>query len=151
MLNKGPIKSALAMFLLLVFCLAAPAFATDFQEGQVWSYQTRPGEERSRLYIVRIDRDIAKRPIFHIYLDGLKLKNPLMQGGVQDHLAHAPVSQESLEASVEKLLKTGGPMPNISEGYTAWLLAFSQRQAGVFTMPVKDIVQYIEDQFSKAK
>ena len=151
MLKQVPMKAALATVLLLLFCFAAPAFATDFEEGQVWSYQTRPGEEGSKLYIVRIDREIAKRPIFHIYVDGLKLKNPLIKGGIQDHLPYAPVSQESLEASVVKLLKSGGPMPNISEGYTAWLLAFSKRQAGVFTMPVKDIVQYIEDQFTKAK
>ena len=146
MLKKAAIAT---LFLLQIF--AAPALATDFQEGQVWSYQTRPGEEGSRLYIVRIDRDIAKRPIFHIYLDRLKLKNPMMPGGVQDHLPHAPVSQESLEASVVKLLQGGAPMPDIAEGYTAWLLAFANRQAGVFTMPVKDIVQHIEDAFTQSK
>ena len=145
------LKKAVFATLVLFLFAAPPAWATDFEEGQVWSYQTRPGEEGSKLYIVRIDRALSKLPIFHIYLDGLKLKNPLMTGGVQDHLAHAPVSQESLEASVTKLLQSGAPMPNISEGYTAWLLAFSQRKAGVFNMPVKDIVQFIENAFNKPK
>ena len=143
-------KIAVAIFLLLQ-PVAAPALATDFQEGQIWSYQTRPGEESSRIFIVRIDRGLSSRPIFHIYVDGLKLKNPLIKGGIQDHLPYEPVSQESLEASVTRLLQSDAGMPDISEGYTAWLLAFENRQTGVFTMPVKDIVQHIENAFNKPK
>src|SRR3546814_3123222 len=69
-------------------------------EGQIWRYQTRPGEEASRLFIARIDHGLSSQPIYHIYLDGLKLRNPLMAGGVQETLPFAPVSREALEASV---------------------------------------------------
>jgi len=148
-------KAALACVLLLSILLptlpvwTGAALAADYQAGQVWRYQTRPGEEASRLYIVRVDRDLSARPIFHIYLDGLKLKNDLMEGGVQKNLPHAPVSQESLDNSVVELLQAEAPMPNIAEGYALWRLAFGRGEAGVFTLPVKDVVQYIEDAFAR--
>lgn len=139
-------KAALAVVLLLS---AFPAIAADYQAGQIWSYKTRPGEEASRLYIARVDRELSARPIFHIYVDGLQLKNALMEGGVQKNLPHAPVSQESLDSSVVELLQAEAPMPNIGEGYALWRLAFGRGEAGVFTIPVKDVVQYIEDAFAK--
>jgi len=148
-------KAALAVVLLVsvlvpaVVVCAGPALAADYEAGQVWRYQTRPGEEASRLYIVRVDRELSARPIFHIYLDGLKLKNALMEGGVQKNLPHAAVSQESLDSSVIELLQAEAPMPNIGEGYAIWRLAFGRGETGVFTLPVKDVVQYIEDAFAR--
>lgn len=139
---------ALAMLLSLT---ALPASAQEFREGQIWHYQTRPGEEGSRLFIARIDRGLGSQSIYHIYLDGLQLKNPLYPGGVQDHLPHAPVTRQSLEQSVTGLVQEEAAMPDISEGYAAWLLAFEKGQAGVFPMPVSAIVQYIEDAFAQAR
>ena len=149
MLKTVAVAAVLLLQLLVLSLPAGPVLAADYAAGQIWSYHTRPGEEDSRLYIVRIDRELSAKPIFHIYVDGLKLKNPLMTGGIQDHLPHAPVSQESLDASVVALLKSDAPMPNIAEGYSLWRLAFGRGQAGVFTMPVKEVVQYIEDAFNK--
>jgi hypothetical protein len=70
---------------------------------------------------------------------------------VQDHLPHAPVTRQALEASVTELVQEGAALPDISEGYAVWLLAFEKGQAGVFTLPVAQIVQHIEDAFAKAK
>jgi hypothetical protein len=144
-------KKAVLAITLLLSLAAAPAVAATFEEGQIWRYQTRPGEEASRLFIARIDRGIGTQTIYHIYLDGLKLKNPLYEGGVQDHLPHAPVTRQSLEASVTELLEENATMPDIAEGYAAWLLAFEKGQAGFFTLPVNQIVQHIEDAFAQAK
>jgi len=144
-------KKAVLAIILLLSLAAAPAVAASFEEGQIWRYQTRPGEEASRLFIARIDRGIGTQTIYHIYLDGLKLKNPLYEGGVQDHLPHAPVTRQSLETSVTELLEENATMPDIAEGYAAWLLAFEKGQAGVFTLPVNQIVQHIEDAFAQAK
>jgi hypothetical protein len=144
-------KKAVLAITLLLSLAAAPAVAATFEEGQIWRYQTRPGEEASRLFIARIDRGIGTQTIYHIYLDGLKLKNPLYEGGVQDHLPHAPVTRQSLETSVTELLEENATMPDIAEGYAAWLLAFEKGQAGFFTLPVNQIVQHIEDAFAQAK
>jgi hypothetical protein len=144
-------KKAVLAITLLLSLAAAPAVAASFEEGQIWHYQARPGEEASRLFIARIDRGIGTQTIYHIYLDGLKLKNPLYEGGVQDHLPHAPVTRQSLETSVTELLEENATMPDIAEGYAAWLLAFEKGQAGFFTLPVNQIVQHIEDAFAQAK
>ena len=144
-------KKAVLAIIFLLSLAATPALAASFEEGQIWRYQTRPGEEASRLFIARIDRGIGTQTIYHIYLDGLKLKNPLYEGGVQDHLPHAPVTRQSLEASVTELLEENATMPDIAEGYAAWLLAFEKGQAGFFTLPVNQIVQHIEDAFAQAK
>lgn len=77
-------QAAIALTLLLTLCVA-PAAAQEFREGQIWRYDTRPGEENSHLFIARIDRGLGNQSIYHIYLDGLQLKNPLFPGGVQDH------------------------------------------------------------------
>lgn len=136
-------------FVLLLQVLALPAEAITFDVGQVWSYRTRPGEEDSRLYVARVDRDLGSKPIIHIYVDGLKLKNPLFEGGVQDHLVHVPISQEALVASVIAMTREGVIPPDISEGYVIWREAFLEGRTGVYTISVQQIVQYIEDQFAK--
>lgn len=143
-------QAAIALTLLLTLCVA-PAAAQEFREGQIWRYDTRPGEENSHLFIARIDRGLGNQSIYHIYLDGLQLKNPLFPGGVQDHLPHAPVTRKTLDASVTGLVEEGAVMPDIAEGYAAWLLAFEKGQAGIFTLPAKEIVQVVEDAFAQAK
>lgn len=144
-------KSAVVSLGLALLAFAAPARAIDFQVGQVWSYETRQGEEASKVYIAKIDRDIGPRTIYHIYVDGLHLQNPMMEGGEQDFLTHVPITKQALEASV-----TGEPdfrteIPNIAEGYVIWREAFLQGQTGVYTMPVNQVVQHIEDAFNKPR
>jgi hypothetical protein len=141
-------KFTIAVLLLLGLLAAAPAWAIEFKPGQIWSYQTRAGEEASKLYLARIDRGLGSRAIFHLYLDGLQLKNPKFPGGVQDRLVHLPISREALEASVTQLLQSDAAMPDISEGYALWLLSFEQGQAGVFTIPVSQAIQHIENAFN---
>ena len=116
-----------------------------YSVGQVWSYRTRPDESESKLYIVRVTESDKLGPIYNIFLDGLSLKNPHIEGD-QDVLPHAPVSAETLDASVTALVETRhSDLPDISEGYQTWKEAFDAGNAGVFTIPVSNIVQYIED------
>ncbi len=145
------LKTAAAALGLALLLLPAPAGAIDFQVAQVWSYQTRPGEENSQIYIAKIDRDIGTRTIYHIYVEGLRLKNPLIEGGEQQALSHVPITKEALEASVTGEPRRVTAVPDISEGYIIWHDAFIQGRAGVFTMPVKEVVQHIEDAFNKPK
>ena len=144
-------KTACVTVAVLVLGAISPARAIDFQVGQAWSYDARPGEEASQIYVAKIDRDLATRTIYHIYVDGLKLKNPLIEGGVQDDLPHVPISREALEASVTGEPRMLTQIPDISEGYVIWRDAFVEGQAGVFTAPVKQVVQHIEDAFNAPK
>ena len=53
----------------------------DYAVGQVWEYKTRPGEEASRIYIAKIDENEKLGRIFHIYIDGLTIKNKHTDAG----------------------------------------------------------------------
>src|SRR3546814_10896491 len=90
-------KKAVLAVIVLLSLAAAPALAASFEEGQIWRYQTRPGEEASRLFIARIHRGLGTQSIYHIYVDGQKLKNPPYEGGVQDYLPHARSEEHTSE------------------------------------------------------
>ena len=115
-----------------------------FEEGQVWRYQARAHESESKLYIVRID-ELSGYRIFHIFLDGLSLKNQNTESGIQTELPHAPVDQESLEKSLLEFQGYTDTPPDISEGYSIWREAFDSGDAGAFNIPISAVVQYIED------
>lgn len=144
-------KNVKTLFALLLLVLPMPITAAEYKSGQVWKYKTRPGEENSLVYIVKVDREKGYGNIYHIYIDGLKIRNSKIKGGIQSQLPHAPVDEKTLNDSVTALLREGGPMPDISEGYRAWREPFDAGNAGVFNIPVAKIIGFIEDIVSKAQ
>lgn len=117
----------------------------SFKTGQVWNYHTRVGEEQSKIYLVRIDIGKKDELIYHLFIDGLKIKNPATTSGIQGHLPHSPVSEQTLRESVTSLITSEtSPLPDISEGYAIWKNAYDNNQGGVFSIPVKNIIEYIE-------
>ncbi len=144
-------KNVKRLFALLLLVLSMPITAAEYKSGQVWKYKTRPGEEISLVYIVKVDSEKGYGNIYHIYVDGLRIRNSKIKGGVQSQLPHAPVDEKTLNDSVTTLLRESGPMPDISEGYRAWREPFEAGTAGVFNIPVARIVDLIEDVVSKAQ
>ena len=115
-----------------------------FERGQIWGYKTRAHESASKLYIAQIDV-LGNDNIYHIFVDGLSLKNRNLPSGIQTELPHAPVDQKSLDISVTDLLGYAEEVPDISEGYAVWREAFDRDDAGSFNISIAEIVQYIED------
>ena len=143
---KTPLIAALA--LLLLFPLSTPLTLAndrpDYAEGQVWSYRSRGTEPESRATIVRIDV-IGGETIYHVHLDGLKIKNPKSASGVQEVLPHVPASEQTLSISLQKLLEPRlTELPDIAEGYAIWREAFDAGQAGVFSISLAEVVDSIE-------
>lgn len=116
----------------------------EFKEGQVWSYRARPGEEASTLLINKVETYPKIGQVFHISLDGLSYRNRRVAGGVAHEMPHFPVSRKTLDASVLKLLRTSAPNPDYRTGYAQWKSAFDAGQAGVFDIPVSEIVGAVE-------
>ena len=118
-----------------------------YQAGQIWRYKTRPGEEGSRLYIVKIEvlPSAGATKIYHLYVDGLRIVNPCLSGGMQTTLQHLPVGQETLNQSVDAYLGTAEELPDISEGYQTWKALFEAGESGYFTLPIAKIAQCVED------
>lgn len=116
---------------------AAPAFAP----GQRWRFKARPGEEGATFIIGRLETDQRGDSIAHVSIDGLKLKNKHVAGGIASEIGHSPVALEALRASAVELIETGRAVPaSFDEGYQAWRTA----GGGVFTMPLAQIVDLIE-------
>ena len=125
--------------------------AETYSVGQVWSYKTRPGEETSRVIIVKIEPHSKLENIYHLYVEGVKIRNPHIEGGLQTSLPHVPVAKQTLDASLVKMAEKRSRLPDISVGYQAWKQAFDSGQGGVFTIPLSEIVQYVEEIVSGAR
>jgi hypothetical protein len=139
-------KGLLAMGLFSIFGFAS---AAEYAEGQVWSYQTRVGEETSTVLINKIETNDKLGKIYHISLNGVKVKNPHKADGVSTELPHFPVSDETLKKSLTKLVGKSAPNPDYIEGYTIWKEAFDAGEAGIFTISASEIVDFIEEAINK--
>lgn len=134
-------RLAAIMSLLSMFSVAK---AADYAAGQVWSYKTRPGEENSTVLINKVETDAKLGKIFHISVNGVKVKNRHVAGGISTELPHLPVSEKTLKKSLTKLIGTQAPNPNYIEGYKTWRAAFDAGNAGVFTISVSEIIGFVE-------
>lgn len=129
--------------------LSAPARAVDYAEGQVWEYQTRPGEEGSLLKIAKVETVEKLGPIFHISLSGLRVSVPRVSNARLTELPHLPVSKQTLDQSVTKLSTATFEAVDFAPGYDEWRRSFDQGRAGVFTISVAQIVGVVEEALNK--
>jgi len=134
------------MSLLSVLGLAK---AGEYSEGQVWSYKTRPGEEKSTVLINKVELNEKLGKIFHISVSGVEVKNKHIAGGITTELPHFPVSEETLKKSLIKLVGKSKPNPSYIEGYNTWKEAFDEGQAGIFTISVSEIISFVEETINK--
>ena len=111
--------------------------------GQVWTYNTRPGESESRATVLQIDEE-ADQTIVHVRLDGLQLKSPTAPDGISREVEHLPLSLSAFERST--LLKVDDVDTNSlsRRGYDTWREAFDKGEAGVFDQPLKDVLDIVE-------
>lgn len=128
--------------------LVALTLLTGFAEpdryaaGQVWEYRTRPADEGSLLRIQRVENPPgADEPVYHLSVIGLRFRNQEMD----PVLAHTPVSRTTLDASVTRLSAKTSTFPDPDEGIAQWRSA----QGGVFTIPVAEIIEIVDQQTSR--
>ena len=137
---------AIAFALLVAACASGPptperASSPRYRVGQVWRYQTRPGEEASRVSVGRIEKIEGIGSVVHVKLTGLRLRGPQ---GVATVILHAPVAEPQLSASVTELSGERGDLEGFAEGYALWRSAYGSGKAGVFTLPLAGVVDSIE-------
>jgi hypothetical protein len=119
-----------------------------FRAGDVWEYQTRKGEERSRIVILRVDNSPELGIIIHIGVDKVHFAN--CHGGPEpDAVPHMPFSRKAIDASVKKKLAEDQPLPSYQDGYQDWRDAYAQKHAGVYVVSVADALSVAEKTFQK--
>jgi len=113
----------------------------DFEVGQIWAYQTRPGEERSVFQVFAITKIPYGRAI-NIFVSNVRIKSPV--GSIITTVTHLPYHEDYLLASDAKLLSSHNPPPSDQEGYKEWLLEGGGKPGGVFTIPLAQCIAYLE-------
>lgn len=112
--------------------------------GQVWTYNTRPGEEASRIVICRVEPDPQIGQIVHIHVKGVRLNSKQAPERLSEQIGHMPYSEEALRKSLKELESTDTALPDFEDGYQQWRSAFDKRKAGVWTAPVSEAISGIE-------
>jgi hypothetical protein len=125
--------------------------ASRFQPGQVWVYQTRPGEEGSRLTVVKVEPNDRLGTIVHIRVDGVAQKNPHAPDGVSRVIHHMPFAEEALARSVLTLEASGLEPDSWQEGYGLWKKAFDSGKGGVFTVTVAESITFCEQALNQPR
>ena len=140
---------AIALASALAGCATGPpeperVSSPQFRIGQVWRYQTRPGEGASRVIIGRIERIEGIGRVVHVKLTDLKLMSSAAPGSVATILFHVPMREDWLAASLLELTPERGDLEGFAEGYGTWLAAYRRGEAGVFTIPLSEVVRSME-------
>jgi hypothetical protein len=117
----------------------------NYQTGQIWKYRARDGEAASQIVIINSTSVPGCGEIYSVAVEGVKLKNPWIVGGIQTNLPHAPVSAGCLDLSVLEL--TGirpSPLEEYGDAFQEWKRPFDRGEAGVFTISIAEILDYVE-------
>jgi hypothetical protein len=122
-----------------------------FQTGQIWKYKTRVGEENSTIEILKVEKYDSVGIVIHIFVNGLKVKNPHKPTGFSDEIGHLPLSKDAVLQSVTTIVSENNKLPDYKEGYNNWKEAFDSNKDGVFFITVQDAVKYVEEAMSNAK
>jgi hypothetical protein len=132
---------------LLVISCKDNSGTMKYTVGQVWNYKTRKGEEKSTLKILKIEKYSENGKVIHISISGLKIKNPASPTDYAENFSHIPISEEALDKSITNLKNETHKKPDSLEldGYSYWKKEFDNGNAGIFTIPVSEIVGKMEE------
>lgn len=122
----------------------APA-PTRYAVGQLWHCIGRHADEQPTLLINRIDQHpLGGGNIYHVTLDKLRIRHPGLASGYMTKLAHAPVTDQTLERSQLRFIGMRAPDPAYEEGYGLWRAAFDANQAGSFGVSTPTLLEIFE-------
>jgi hypothetical protein len=132
------------MLVLLALLISSRAFGAtlNFEAGQVWAYQTRPGEEDSTLLIDKVEDDPKLGRIYHISVSRIQIKGSAAT--FTNELPHIPVSLQTLTASCTHLIGHSDPNPDYLPGYRLWRQAFEAGRAGKYSITIAEILDLTE-------
>jgi hypothetical protein len=133
--------------LMVMIALSTLGATPDFDQGQVWAYKNRPGEEESTLLIDKVEDDPKLGHIYHISISKIHLKGG--SATFTDELPHLPVSLQTLHLSCTKLVGQSDANPMYLQGYHMWKQAYDAGHAGIYTISIAEILDLAEKMLQK--
>ncbi len=132
------------LILIVVICSASlPGYAQDLAAGQVWAYDTREGEEQSRLLILKVE-DLDGHQIVHVAVSGLMITRGNPPEAVIQMIQHMPFDGAAVKASLVRQEGFLEVPSGLLEGYSMWRTAYEKGEAGVYTISIADAVNSME-------
>jgi hypothetical protein len=121
----------------------------NYQEGQVWTFRGAPLPQ-SRVVVGKIDEFAGHYDlVFSVSIINVPIPNTATgEIGIAD-ISHAPVSKSVLDASLLEQVCAGGPSREFVEGYRQWRAAYLAGDAGVFSVEISKVIEFICDVVAK--
>lgn len=114
------------------------------ESGQIWKYNTRAGEDSSRVAILKVEKYDDEGVVVHIAVKGININNPQKDSRKAEDISHLPFSKEAVIESLTDLESSNNDLPDFENGYQQWKQAFNTGKGGIFTIEIKDAVEYVE-------
>lgn len=122
----------------------------DYAAGQLWRCDGRDAGEHPTVLINLVEQHPLGGRIFHVTLDGLRLRHPGLPSGMMTRLAHVPVTEQTFKRSGMTYLGTHAPAADYRKGHAQWRQAFDAGHAGSFGVDVPTILEVVERQLNSA-
>lgn len=132
------------LFALFTALLGSASSNGQIEEGQQWTYETRSNEPQSFLVIRKIEKDERLGDIVHISVFAVRIPNGNSPRGITNIIGHLPFSKEALLPCLKERKEGANNDTSWKEGYEIWKEAFDAGKAGVFTISVKESVDFME-------
>lgn len=123
----------------------------DFAVGQQWSYETRRGEEASRLVILRIDDFPKIGKVIHVGISDAKLRLVAGQPPVAWMIGHMPFPEAAVKKSVTTLERARSELvfAEFEKSYARWKIEADAGKKQFWTMPVAEAIDGLETMIRK--
>jgi hypothetical protein len=112
-----------------------------FLPGQV--YQLPGLDSGATATICHVDDD-PFGSVIHVRIEGIRLPNPEVAGGVSKGIHLMPFTEEALSESVGPMIADSIEVTNWETAYEAWRDAYEEGEATVWSLPVYDAVQVMQ-------
>ena len=112
-----------------------------FLPGQV--YQLPGLDSEAYATVCHVDDD-PFGAVVHVRIDGVRVPDPEVPGGVSQGIQLMPFTEEALAVSVGPMVAENVEVTNWEAAYDAWRDAYEEGEATVWSLPVYDAIQVMQ-------
>jgi hypothetical protein len=121
-----------------------------YHPGQVWRYKNAVRED-SRAIVGQVEDlpgtgTVVSICVTNVYLPHAQTGEPTLNA-----ISHAPMTSDAMDVSVIEQTGASEPIPEFTDARAEWRALIAKEKAGVFIIPVADVVKYIGEAIAKGK